>query len=263
MVAGTIRAYQQATTLQMVPVTLIGVAISTAAFPKMTERLSQGRPDLFRKELQSILRVIIWLALPVAVVAYFTRGYLVRFVVGSGDQLMAGILGVLTVAILFRSLYQIAARSFYAHQDTRTPLYISLFTIGLNIFLAILFTVGFGMGAIGLAWAQSMVAAVEIFILFTIMQRRIPGLFDREFAGAFLRMLSATGFTSVATYFAVNVFSLLDNQSFFALFPKFALILLFSAVVYIISSKILNLSEVDPVLRKINNLLFAQVKGGK
>ena len=43
MVAGTIRAYQQAMTLHMVPITLIGVAISTAAFPNMTERLSQGR----------------------------------------------------------------------------------------------------------------------------------------------------------------------------------------------------------------------------
>jgi putative peptidoglycan lipid II flippase len=60
MVAGSVRAYQQATTLSFVPINLIGVAISTAAFPKMTERMGQGRPDLFKKELQSVLRVIIW-----------------------------------------------------------------------------------------------------------------------------------------------------------------------------------------------------------
>lgn len=262
MVAGTIRAYQQATTLHMVPITLIGVAISTAAFPKMTERLSQGRPDLFRSELQSILRVIVWLALPVAAVAYLTRGYIVHFVKNGGEPLIAGILGILTIAILFRSIYHIAARSFYAQQDTKTPLYISLFTIGLNIFLAVLFTMKFDMGAYGLAWAQSIVAAVEIVILFVIMQRRIPGLLDRDFAAACLRMLSATGFASVAAYLGVNVFSLnLTDQSFFALFPKFALIVLFSSLVYIVSSKIMSLREVDPIINKVTSLFFAQLKG--
>ena len=50
------------------PVNLIGVAISNAAFPQMTEHLGAGREDLFRKELQVMIRVIIWLALPVAVI---------------------------------------------------------------------------------------------------------------------------------------------------------------------------------------------------
>jgi putative peptidoglycan lipid II flippase len=262
MVAGTIRAYQQATTLHMVPITLIGVAISTAAFPKMTERLSQGRPDLFRIELQTVLRVILWLALPVAAVAYLTRGYLVHFVVGIGDPLIAGIFGILTIAILFRSVYHIAARSFYAQQDTKTPLYVSLFTIGLNIFLAILFTMSLNMGAYGLAWAQSIVAAIEIFILFVIMQRRIPGLLNRDFAHAFVRMLSATGFSAVAAYFAVNTFSLnLTDQSFFVLFPKFMIIVIVSGLMYLAASKILNLREVDPIINKVKSLFFAQIKG--
>jgi putative peptidoglycan lipid II flippase len=264
MAAGTIRAYQQATTLHMVPITLIGVAISTAAFPNMTERLSQGRPDLFRTELQSVLRVIVWLALPVAAVAYFTRGYIVHFIKNGGEPLIAGILGILTIAILFRSIYHIAARSFYAQQDTRTPLYISLFTIGLNIFLAVLFTMVFNMGPYGLAWAQSIVAVVEIIILFTVMQRRIPGLINREFVGAFVRMLSATGFASVAAYASVNIFSLnLTDQSFFALFPKFMVIVGFSSIVYVGSSKILNLREAEPIINRLRAVLFGQLKGGK
>ena len=62
MADGTIRAYQQALTLHMMPINLIGVAISNAAFPKLTERLGEGRDDLFRSDLRRILRVIIWLA---------------------------------------------------------------------------------------------------------------------------------------------------------------------------------------------------------
>ncbi len=262
MTAGTIRAYQQATTLHMMPITLIGVAISTAAFPKMTERMSQGRPDLFRKELQAVLRVIIWLALPTAVIAYFTRGYIVHFIKNGGEQLIADILGILAIAILFRSIYHIAARSFYAQQDTRTPLYISLFTISLNIILAISFTMVLHWGAQGLAWAQSIVAVVEIIILFTIMQRRIPGLIDRHFTGAIVRMLSATGFTSLVAYIGVTLFSLnASDQSFFAIFPKFLVIVALSGTVYLLASKALKLKEVDPIIQRLYSILFGQLKG--
>ena len=257
MVAGTIRAYQQATTLHMVPITLIGVAISTAAFPKMTERLSQGRPDLFRKELQSILRVIIWLALPVAIIAYFARGYLVHFIMNGGEPLIAGILGILAIAILFRSIYHIAARSFYAQQDTKTPLYISIGTIALNILLAVVFTMHWNMGAYGLAWAQSIVAFIEVGVLFMIMSQRIPGLFDKIFVGAVLRMMSATGFMAIATYLSVKMFEFnATDQSFFGPFLRFALIVMISAVVYVGISKLMRLKEVDPILKRVGGFFF-------
>ena len=261
MAAGTVRAYQQATTLHMLPITLIGVAISTAAFPKMTERLSQGRPDLFRKELQTIIRVIIWLALPTAAIAFFTRGYLVHFIKNGGEVVIANILGILTIAILFRSVYHIAARSFYAQQDTKTPLYISIFTIGLNISLAVFFTMYLDLGVYGLAWAQSLVAFVEVVILFVLMQRRIPNLLDRPFFAAVTRMFSATGFTAVAAYFAVNTFSLqATDQSFLSLFPKFVIICLFSGSVYLLCSRLMGVPEVDPVLHRAYAIVFGQPK---
>jgi putative peptidoglycan lipid II flippase len=261
MAEGTVRAYQQATALHMVPINLIGVAISNAAFPQMTERLSQGRTDLFKSELQTVLRVIIWLALPVATVTFFARGYIVNFVKNGGYPLMAGLLGALVVAILFRSIYHIAARSFYAQQDTKTPLYISIFAIGLNIALAIWFTAGLHMGAYGLAWAQSFVALIEVVILFVVMAGRIPGLFDRVFVHAIMRMLSATGFMALITYISVQLFQLQsEDQSFLATFPKFATIVGVSAIFYVIFSKLLKLSEADPVLSKIKSLFFGKAR---
>lgn len=261
MAAGTVRAYQQATTLHMVPINLIGVAISTAAFPKMTERLSQGRPDLFKKELQAVLRVIIWLALPVATIAFFTRGYLVNFIKNGGDPLMAGLLGALVVAILFRSIYHIAARSFYAQQDTKTPLYISIFAIGLNIILAIWLALTLDMGAYGLAWAQSIVAFVEVMILFFVMSRRIEGLFDRVFMSAVMRMASATGLMAVVAYISVQLFQLgADDQSFLATFPKFATIVIVALAAYVWFSKLFNLKEAEPILNRLKSLLFSRFR---
>ncbi|MDN5275038.1 MAG: rane protein of unknown function [Candidatus Saccharibacteria bacterium] len=259
MVAGTVRAYQQASTLHMLPINLIGVAISTAAFPKMSERLAEGRPDLFRSELQSILRVIIWLALPVATITYFTRGYLVNFIKNGGDTLMAGLLGALVVAILFRSIYHIAARSFYAQQDTKTPLYISIVAISLNIGLAIWFTLILNMGAYGLAWAQSIVACLEVLTLFYVMSRRIKGLFNLDFLHAISRMASATAFMGIVSYIMVQLFQLgASDQSFLATFPKFATIVVVSCVSYVWFSRMLKLRESGPIVDRVKSLLFGR-----
>lgn len=257
MIAGSVVAYKQVTTLSYVPINLIGVAISTAAFPKMTERIAEGRMDLFKKELLSVIRVIIWLALPVTVVAFFARGYIINFIVNGGDPYMASILAVLALSILFRSVYFIAARSFYAQQDTKTPLYISFFTIGLNILLAVWFTLGLSMGVQGLAWAAVITAAVEVTTLFVIMNHRIHGLFDRPFWGAISRMASAAGFMAVITYVMVSLFPLnAADQSFFSTFPKFALIATVSLLSYVVFSHLFRLTESRPIIDRAQKILF-------
>lgn len=254
---GMITAYQVATQLHMVPITLIGVAISTAAFPKMTERIAQGESDLFKQELQTVLRVIIWLALPTAVIAFLGRGYLVSFVKNGGDPVMADILGLLAVAILFRSIYHIASRSFYAQQDTKTPLYISIAAIALNIAIAIWFVTKLDFGVLGLAAAQSIVSFVEVVILFSIMSSRIKGLFDVDFIQAVLKMVSASGLMFVVTYVMVKMFDLTaDATSFFALIPKFALIVVVGLGSYLIISKIFRLQETKPVMDLLKRTLF-------
>lgn len=259
MATGTVRAYQQATTLHMVPINLIGVAISTAAFPKMTERLTQGRPDLFKKELQSVLRVVIWLALPVAAITYFARGYLANFVYNGGSSSISDILGVLAVAILFRSIYHIASRSFYAQQDTKTPLYISLVSVGLNIFLAIALAFWMDWGIMGVAMAAAIASIVEVIILFSIMSIRLKGLFDVVFANAVARMMSATGFMAIVTYLMVLWLPLQGGeQSFFTTFPSFALIAAVSMGAYVFICRLLKLEEPVPVIDRMKRILFGK-----
>jgi putative peptidoglycan lipid II flippase len=261
MAAGTIRAYQQASILSFMPVSLVGVAISTAAFPKMAERLSEGRPDLFRSELQAVLRVIIWLSLPITVITYFGRGYLINFIKNGGDPYMASILAILAASILFRSVYHISARSFYAQQNTKTPLYISFVAIGLNIILAIWFTMGLDMGVYGLAWATVIVAVVEVVILFVMMSKSIRGLFSKSFISSIIRMIVASIIMGVITYISITIWPLeASDKSFLATIPKFCLILLISGVAYVALSKLLKLSEVDPIINKAKKILFGRFK---
>ena len=258
---GTVRAYQQALTLHLMPINLIGVAISNAAFPKLTEHLGEGRDDLFQKDLRSLLRIIFWMALPVAVVIFFTRGYVVHFIRNGGNQLIAGILGCLVVAILFRTIYHMAARAFYARQDTKTPLYISIFSISLNIILAIVLSMVLKMGAYGLAWAQSTVAVLEVVILLVVTNRQMPKLFDMTFMRAIFRMIIAGIITGVVCYIGVLVLPFrYHDDSFFSAFPKFVVISMVSFGVYAAASKWLKLPEIDPVLTRLRKMLFGRLE---
>lgn len=258
---GTVRAYQQALTLHMMPINLIGVAISNAAFPQLTEHLSEGRNDLFQKDLRSLLRIIFWMALPVSVVIFFTRGYVVHFISNGGVPLIAGILGCLVVAILFRTIYHMAARAFYARQDTKTPLYISIFSISLNIILAIVLSMVLKMGAYGLAWAQSTVAVLEVVVLLAVMNRQMPKLFDMTFVRAIFKMILAGIVTGVVCYIGVLVLPFrYHDDSFFSAFPKFVIISLVSFGAYAAASKWLKLPEIDPILARLKKVLFGRLE---
>ena len=258
---GTVRAYQQALTLHMMPINLIGVAISNAAFPQLTEHLGEGRNDLFQKDLRSLLRIIFWMALPVSVVIFFTRGYVVHFIRNGGNQLIAGILGCLVVAILFRTIYHMAARAFYARQDTKTPLYISIFSVTLNIILAIVLSMVLKMGAYGLAWAQSTVAVLEVVVLLAVMNRQMPKLFDMTFVRAIFKMIIAGTITGVVCYIAVLIMPFrYHDDSFFSAFPKFAIISLVSFGAYAAASKWLKLPEIDPILARLKKVLFGRLE---
>lgn len=258
---GTVRAYQQALTLHMMPINLIGVAISNAAFPQLTEHLGEGRNDLFQKDLRSLLRIIFWMALPVSVVIFFTRGYVVHFIRNGGNQLIAGILGCLVVAILFRTIYHMAARAFYARQDTKTPLYISIFSITLNIILAIVLSMVLKMGAYGLAWAQSTVAVLEVVVLLAVMNRQMPKLFDMTFVRAIFKMIIAGTITGVVCYIAVLIMPFrYHDDSFFSAFPKFVIISLVSFGAYAAVSKWLKLPEIDPILSRLKKVLFGRLE---
>ena len=147
---------------------------------------------------------MIWITAPIVVICYFSRGYLARLIYTNGNNNIAIIFGFLTVAIFFRIVYAIISRWFYAQKDTKTPLFVSLFVIALNIILAYSLARPDVYGVAGLALAQSIVAAVEVFILVVIMLIRDHQLFDAKFWSGVWRIISVTGFSVVAGFIMIH-----------------------------------------------------------
>lgn len=258
---GSITYYENAYTLHLVPILLIGTTIATAAFPRLNDRLAQNRPDLFRKDFLMVLRAMIWIILPVAVMAYFTRAYLARLIFKNIAPEIALIFGFLVGAIIFRTLYAIISRYFYSQKDTRTPLLVSIFAIALNIYLAFTLAKPSSYGVAGLAIAQSVVAAVEVFILLLVMLWRDHRLFSADFWSGLVRTFSVTGFTILTTYTMVTIIPLTaGDRGFMTLGSKLLSIILPSLAVHIGVSAIFGIEEVQPVIKKIKLIALKPVR---
>ncbi len=260
MGAGAMRCFQQATSLHQMPVNLIGVAISTAFFPKMTEELGKGKEEEYLATFRVALRTIIWISLPVAIIAYFARGYVTSFIKNGGDPLIASVLATLVLAIFARSVFHIASRGFYARQDTRTPFVVSIIAVGLSTILAVLFTV-WGFGPEGLGYAQSIGAILEIIILLAILNRKNQHrLLNKSFWKGCGRMLIATAIAGAVAYSLTKLLPLRSTDvSILATLPKFAVISVVSIAAYIIAGYFLDLPEVKPIISRLKKWLFKNV----
>ena len=146
-------------------------------------------------------------------------------------------------------------------EDTKTPFYISLVAIGLNIVLAIIFSLIFKFGAYGLAWAQAIGAVLEIIILLFLMRKRINGLFDAKFLSGIFRMVISSAVAGSICYLLVARMPLLGSDlRFFSTFPKFIFIGLVSSTTYVLVAKLLKLEEAEPIISQIKKIIFVQVK---
>lgn len=259
--AGAVSYYNYALTLHNVPIMLLGTSIATAAFPRLTARLASNRSDLFRIDFLTILRGMIWATMPVLVICFFCRAYLARLLFGQAAPQVAIIFGYLVVAIFFRIIYSIVSRFFYAQKDTKTPLFVSIFAIGLNIILAFTLARPDSYGVAGLAMAQSLVALAEVIILVTVMLLRDHRLLSLAFWGGAARILSVTGFSVLVAFIMISLLPLhLADTGIVTLGSKLGLISIVTFAVHVGVSSIFGLEEAANVVGKAKQIILRPIK---
>ncbi|HEU4914322.1 MAG TPA: lipid II flippase MurJ [Candidatus Saccharimonadales bacterium] len=259
---GPVSYYSYALTLHNVPIMLIGTSIATAAFPRLIERLSQNRPDLFRKDFLRILRTMIWMTVPVVIIAFFCRGYLARLIYGDAAPEVALIFGFLTAAIIFRIIYAMMSRYFYANKDTKTPLAVSIIAISLNIALAFWLARAQSYGVAGLAIAQSASAGAEVFILGVIMLWRDRKLFnDIEFWGGLMRIVGVAGFCLTTGFIMLQLYPLgINDRGLITIGSKVFIIAAVVFGVHLTISSLFGLREASAVFERAKKLIIKPIR---
>jgi putative peptidoglycan lipid II flippase len=134
-----------------------------------------------------------FIGLPASVGLMLTRVPLSRVVYergafGGDDSLrVATILTGYAAAVWAYSMMHTLTRAFYALQDAKTPLKISVGMVSLNVVLNL--TLIWPLGAAGLAWSTAITAAGQVGLLLWFIRRRV----DRPIDAGVLRSWGRTG----------------------------------------------------------------------
>jgi len=143
--AGSIAIFNFAYNLQSVPLAIIGVSYSLAAFPTLSKLFAQNKTEEFLGNLVTATRHVIFWSFPVIVMFIVLRAQIVRVILGSGSfdwsdtRLTAAALALFSISVIAQSLMLIFVRGYYAVGKTRKPLLINLFSVFVTIFLAFCF----------------------------------------------------------------------------------------------------------------------------
>ncbi len=201
---GAVTALTLAFRLMYLPIGLFGVAIATVSLPEIARQAAAGAFDEMRRTLSSGLRLMLMLSVPATVglmalaspivELVFQRG---RFDAGSTSATAAALL-YYAPGLLGYATVKITSPSFYAMQDARTPVTVSIVTIALNIVLNL--TLVQVMGFRGLALGTAIAAVFNAVVLLILLSRRIHGLDLPRIGLAFGKILLASIAMGAAAY---------------------------------------------------------------
>ncbi|MCL4382878.1 murein biosynthesis integral membrane protein MurJ [Patescibacteria group bacterium] len=165
------------TTLQLLPVGLFGTSIAKAALPTLSRQADNLRK--FKKTLFGALNQIIFLVLPISASLIVLRIPLVRLIFGTDifsweATVQTGmVVSAFALGVTFQASSALLARGFYALHDTKTPVFISLVTITINIILDFVFIRAVGLPAWGLAAGFSLAAFLQAVLLFILINKKV------------------------------------------------------------------------------------------
>jgi putative peptidoglycan lipid II flippase len=238
LAAGSITAFHLANNVQSLPIGVFGIAFAQAAFPTLAEQVARKETRAFRSTLTRSFRYILFFIVPVSAFFFLLRAQIVRVLFGAGafdwedTFLTFETFGWMLISLFAQATIPLLARAFYVRHNTLTPVLISLVSITVNIFLALLLSPSLGVQ--GLALAFSAAAIVQLGLLLATLHWQLEGFDDAQVLGSLARITAATIVACVALQLLkYPVAALVDMQRLWGVTTQLVITLLGGSLVYI------------------------------
>ncbi|TSC83625.1 MAG: Integral membrane protein MviN [Parcubacteria group bacterium Gr01-1014_17] len=266
--AGSIAIFTLAWNLQSVPLSIVGVSYSLAAFPTLVRLFSKSSNGAFLEAVSTSLKHIAFWSLPAMALFIVLRAQIVRVVLGAGafswtdTRLTAAALALFALSVAAQGIILLLVRAYYASGETSRPLLVNVFsgalTVALGYWLAAWFshssafrffieallrvTDVAGTGALALPLAYSLGALVNLALLWRLFSKRYGSLWRASRRTIFESMGSSVIAGAVA-YAGLNLFdNVFDLGSVFGVLMQGLLagalgVAAWAAVLYVLKSR--------------------------
>ena len=166
--AGSISVFMFAWNLQAVPLTIIGVSYSVAAFPTLARLFAAGARSEFALHITGALRHIVFWSIPATVLVIVLRAHIVRAILGSGafdwdaTRLTAAALALFVLALVAQSVSLLIARAYYAAGNTIKPLLLAVLSVGVSVISSLALLSAFQSSALFRNFVESLLRVEDV-----------------------------------------------------------------------------------------------------
>jgi putative peptidoglycan lipid II flippase len=215
--AGSLTMLNLAQQLMNAPTRIFSVPIGQASLPFLSKEAAKNQIGEFRKTLTQTLNQMLFLAFPAGVLLLVLRIPLVRLAYGAAEfpwsaTLLTGkLVAIFALAIFAYGGVHILVRAFYALHNTRTPLYVALFSVVLSIVLMTINARFIGGGILGVGFSLSVATLTQFSILIGMMQKKYQAIDLGSLGKSQLRIVTASLIMGVALWIPMR---LLDTLVF-------------------------------------------------
>lgn len=238
--------------LQLLPVSVIGIAFGQASLPYLTEMFQEKKIEEFKKIISDSVLNLFYLTVPIAFFFIFARTPLVRLFFGGqkfdweSTVSTAVTLSYFSISLPFHGCYYFLTRCFYSMHDSRTPFYVSIFSILVNTILSLSSIFIFHLPVWSLALSFSISMILNSSILFIIISSKLKGLGLKTIFVEIGKMFFSAFLSAFVSYFSMKLLDglIFDTSRTINVFYLLSTISLIHFVLYLFLSWLFNIKEI-------------------
>jgi putative peptidoglycan lipid II flippase len=165
--------------LMQFPIGVFGVAIATVALPSVSRQHAQDNLVGFGKTVEEALRLAFYLTLPASIGLAVLSEPIIHLIYQHGrfnaeaTHQTALALQAYSIGLAGYAGIKVLVPCFYALNQSKTPVRISLFGMVLNLGLCFLLVKGLKLGHVGLAMTTGLIALINFLQLLFFMSREV------------------------------------------------------------------------------------------
>ena len=250
---GSISFLYYADRVNQLPLGVLGIAIGTALLPVLSSQVKKNQKKEAEKSISKAIKFGILFSIPAFFGLLIFSENIISFLFFRGAfeykdvQATSSALIALCCGLPAFIMIKILVIPFFANEDTKTPIKISLFCMSINLILNLILIREFL--HVGLAISTSVSAWINFILLFYILNKNLNYSFDISIFKVFLKVSLASltmSYIVLKTYeFMINNFEMytLYNTNFILILCIIFGIIIYSALMYFLGIKELEINK--------------------
>ncbi|MDQ7002433.1 MAG: murein biosynthesis integral membrane protein MurJ, partial [Ghiorsea sp.] len=179
---GAVSYLYYADRIVQLPLALFGIAMGTALLPALSEHLANGRTREATQDLRQGLTWLTWIILPSMVGILWLAEPIIRTLFEHGKFTAldaantAHALQAYTIGLLVFCWARVLSTACFADKDAKAPMKYAMYTVGVNIILAVVLMQP--LGYVGLALASALASFFNVGLLWVHLHKKHGAIFD-------------------------------------------------------------------------------------